>query len=84
MPRVKAEPISLHAVEVLSKEVMAEGVKDYQSALKKLLRAKPGTERHRSVLCDLSVAASILVSKSKIALEAIDEYLESLPDDDGD
>ncbi|MGH9401595.1 MAG: hypothetical protein ACRD2P_05770 [Terriglobia bacterium] len=82
MPRTKKAPISLEALEVLTKEVITEGAAEYQPILEKMLRTKPGTERHRSLLCDLYVKATILESKAKAAEETIDEYLESLPDDD--
>lgn len=82
MPTVKKSSISLKAVETLADEVISEGAAEYTKILNKLLQAEPGTDRHRSLLCDLSVAAHILTTKAATAGEAIEEYLDSLPDDD--
>lgn len=82
MPKVKSPTMSLEALEVLLKEVVTEGATGYQALLEKVLRAKPGTERHSSLLCDLWTAANVTSVKAKVAEEAIDEYLDTLPDDD--
>lgn len=82
MPSIKKADMSLETLQVLLQEVMTEGSNEYHAILEKLLRTKPGTERHRSLLCDLSVAASWTEIKAKTTQEAIDEYLDSLPDDD--
>ncbi|MGH9328484.1 MAG: hypothetical protein ACRD2B_17580 [Terriglobia bacterium] len=79
---LKQTEMSLASLQVLLQEVLTDGSMEYQAILEKLLRAKPGTERHRSLLCDLSVAASWTEIKAETAQEAIDEYLNSLPDED--
>ncbi|MGH9326240.1 MAG: hypothetical protein ACRD2B_06070 [Terriglobia bacterium] len=84
MPSVKKAPISLATVDVLVKEVMTEGAHEYGTVLEKLLKAKPATERHRELLCGLWAAAAVIETKAKTAQEVIDEYLDSLPDDDED
>lgn len=82
MPRVKNPPLTLETLEVSLEEVISEfGVSGYQDTFEKVLRAKPGTERHRELLCDLRVAADWVGIKAKSAQEAIDRYLDSLPDD---
>ena len=77
-----AIPISLDAVRVLMAEVIIEGYQPYLELLKKVRRTKPGSARHEELLCEASTAASVLSLKAREAEMAIDEYLESLPDDD--
>ncbi|HLI33550.1 MAG TPA: hypothetical protein VKW70_00780 [Terriglobia bacterium] len=82
MPSVKKASISHETVERLAKELLTEAVKDYETTLEKVLRSRPGTDQYESHLCDLSVAASWLGIRSQSVQEAVDEYLDSLPDDD--
>lgn len=82
MPHTKKAEMSLSSLEVLLREAATEGALEYQSVLRRVLSSAPGTEKYRSLLCDLNVAASWMEIKAKTAQEAIDEYLDSLPDDE--
>ncbi|MGH9354144.1 MAG: hypothetical protein ACRD2G_18600 [Terriglobia bacterium] len=84
MPKNKAAKISEDSVEILIDEVLSEGCIPYQKYFGKLLKAKRGTGRYRELLCELNVAANVVEVKAKAAQEMIEEYLESLPDDDDD
>jgi hypothetical protein len=77
-----AAPISLEAVEILIDEVLSEGAKYYARILEKLRRTTPGTQRHRDLLIELSVAAGVIAIKSQTAEEAIEEYLDATAQDD--
>lgn len=82
MPKTKNLAMSINAVDILSKEVVIEGTEEYEAILDNLNRVKPGTERHSELLCDLWTQAWIIKNKAQAVVEAIDEYMESLPDDD--
>ena len=72
--------ISLHAVETIVEEVITEGVPAYDNLVAKLRRAKRGTQAYQDVLSELWVAAEVLKVKAEAAMQAIDEYTETLPD----
>lgn len=85
MPKNKAiSQVSLNTVDLLAEEVLMEGAQNYAGWLRRVRKAEPGTERHRELLCELSVAANVLAVKAQEAESVIEEYLESLPDDDDD
>jgi len=69
---------------LLIEEVLTEGAKPYEELLFKLKHAKPGTERYIDLVCELAVAANVIAVKAKVAEKVIEEYLDSLPDDDDD
>ena len=48
----------------------------------KLNRVKRESEPYQDVLCELSAELFWLKLKAEVAVEAIDEYHESLPEDD--
>ncbi|MGH9351940.1 MAG: hypothetical protein ACRD2G_07255 [Terriglobia bacterium] len=84
MPHVKKTPISVETVETLAREILTECARDYEDILKDLVNTKPGTERHRELLCELGAAASWMEIRLTTVQEAIDEHLESLPNEDDD
>jgi hypothetical protein len=72
--------ISLHALETIVEEVITDGVPAYDNLIAKLRRAKRGTQAYQDVLSELWVAADVLKVKAEAAMQAIDEYTETLPD----
>ena len=71
--------VSHRSVEALLKEV-SEQSRNYEKALGKLLRKKPGTSSYEGNLGKVWAEAEVLASKAEHAKIAIDEYTESLPD----
>ncbi|MGH9407684.1 MAG: hypothetical protein ACRD3D_17830 [Terriglobia bacterium] len=85
MPRVKHSRVSANTVHQAALEILGDnGGGTLQAILDQVLKATPGTEEHESLLCELSVAVNWVEIKAKSAGEIIDQYLDSLPDDDDD
>jgi len=77
-------PISLEAVETLIEEAIIEGADRLAAIYQRLRKTREGSPKHEELLCEASTAASALALKAREAEKAIDEYLDSLPDDDDD
>jgi hypothetical protein len=73
------EDVSRRKVEVLLKEV-SEQSRNYEKALAKLLRQKPGSDGYDGDLGKVWAEAEVLATKAEHAKMAIDEYTESLGD----
>jgi hypothetical protein len=69
------EPVALD-------EMLSEGLEPWRNHLDELRRAEPGSREYRDALCRLWTLAEIIGIKAKIASDAIDEYLDVLPDGD--
>jgi hypothetical protein len=69
------EPIGLD-------EMLSEGLEPWRKQLEKLRLAKPGTPQYRDALCELWTLCDIIEIKAKVTGEAIDEYLDVIPDDE--
>lgn len=67
------EPITLD-------EMLSEGLEPWRKQLDRLRRSKPGTPEYRDALCELWTLCDIIEIKAKVASEAIDEYLDVIPD----
>ena len=81
MPKVKTvAPISLQTVQTLIREVESEGILKYSKIRRELERLEPGSDAWSDVLQDLYAAASSLEAKAQGAMDAIDDYTDSLPD----
>jgi hypothetical protein len=67
-------------------ERMLDDVEEYTQAVhalrRKLKRRKPGSASYHDLLPDLSVQLDVLKLKAEHALEALDEYEESLTEED--
>lgn len=74
-----AAKVSHRTVKVLLKEV-SEQSRNYQRALDKLLREKPGTDSYDGNLGKVWAEAEVLATKAEHATMVIDEYTESLGD----
>jgi len=74
-----AAKVSHRTVKVLLKEV-SEQSRNYQKALDKLLREKPGTDSYDGNLGKVWAEAEVLATKAEHATMVIDEYTESLED----
>ncbi len=74
-----AARVSHRTVKVLLKEV-SEQSRNYQRALDKLLREKPGTDAYDGNLGKVWAEAEVLATKAEHAKMVIDEYTESLGD----
>jgi hypothetical protein len=73
---------TLEALEPITlTEMVTEGLEPWRKQLDRLHRSEPGTPEYRDALCELWTLAEIIHIKSKIAIEAIDEYLDVIPDD---
>lgn len=85
MPKVKAKnPVEAEAVEMLLTEMVDEGYQPWVKQMGRLRRAKPGTPAYRDALCELWTLSNIVEIKGKLLGKMIDEYLDTLPDDDDD
>lgn len=84
MPRNRnAVGVSLDALETLLDEVLTEGAEPYLKRLEKLDRLKPGSEAYNDLLgADVHVALDVIRIKAEEAMKAIDEWMESLPDEE--
>ena len=74
-----AVEVSHRTVEVLLKEV-SEQSRNYQKALAKLLREKPGSDAYDGNLGKVWAEAEVLATKAEHAKMVIDEYTESCGD----
>ena len=74
-----ATEVTQRTVETLLKEV-SEQSRNYERALKKLLREKPGTEAYDGNLGRVWAEAEVLATKAEHAKMAIDEYGDAVPD----
>ncbi len=65
---------------------MLDDVEEYvhavESLRRKLKRHKPGSASYHDLLPDLSVQLDVLRLKAEHAAEALEEYEESLPEED--
>ncbi len=71
----------LETVERLVDEV-EEWYGRVQKIRQKMARVKRGCDAYQDLLADLWVELDWLKMKAEVAAEAIDEYQESLPEDD--
>ena len=74
-----AAEVSHRTVEVLLKEV-SEQSRNYEKALDRLLRNKPGTGAYEGSLGKVWAEAEVLATKAEHASKVIDEYTEGLPE----
>lgn len=81
MKKNKAGMIDL-AHDLIIEEVLTEGAKPYADLLNKLRKARPGSQKYQDLAAELGTAASVLTAKAREAESTVDEYIESLPDDD--
>jgi hypothetical protein len=72
----KVRHVSHKTVEVLLKEV-SEQSRNYEKALAKLLREKPGSDGYEGVLGKVWAEAEVLATKAEHAKLVIDEYTQS-------
>jgi hypothetical protein len=67
---------------IILDEMLSEGLEPSKNQLDRLRRSKPGSLEYRDALCELWTLCDIIEIKAKIASDAIDEYLDVIPDDD--
>lgn len=75
IPRLSTVESKLEEVEECARNLL-----ELRGRLKRL---KPGTEAYHDLLPDLLVQLEVLTPKLKHAVQFLDEYEESLSDDDG-
>ncbi len=73
--------LTLDTVERLIDEV-DEWYARVHKIRRKMSRSKRGSEAYQDLLCDLWVELDWLHMKAEVAADAIDDYQESLPDDE--
>lgn len=76
------DAVSLESTLSLARDLATRGIRPYMKILEKLDHAKAGSKHHAEMLCELWAAANVIEVKAKEQQLAIDEYLDSLPDDD--
>ena len=74
-----AASVTHRTVETLLKEV-SEQSRNYDRALKKLLREKPGTDSYDGTLGRLWAEAEVLATKAQHATLVIDQYRDADPE----
>lgn len=74
-----AAAVTHRTVETLLKEV-SEQSRNYDKALRKLLRHKPGTESYDGKLGEVWAEAEVLATKAEHASIVIDQYEEAASD----
>jgi hypothetical protein len=74
-----AAQVTHRTVETLLKEV-SEQSRNYEKALKKLLREKPGSESYDGNLGRVWAEAEVLATKAEHATLVIDQYTDSVRD----
>lgn len=70
--------VSHRTIRVLLKEVSQQS-RNYEKALEKLLRNKPGTDAYEGSLGKVWAEAEVLATKAEHAKMVIDEYTEGTP-----
>ncbi len=71
----------LTTIEGMLDEV-GEYAREFEAARRKLKQHAPGSAAYNDLLPDLSVQLDVLRLKAKHASQALDQYQDSLPEDD--